>query len=106
MFSWSVVITASSEKARELRRRARRLRRQSKIQDQNTHGESPTNIGNCEPTRGRSAFFHASPPPHVHAQSPALLRHRLVDCADALPALGEHLVRPPSVRRPDPRISK
>src|ERR1700686_3026691 len=98
MFSWSAVIKVSSGKTRELRRRTRRLRRRSKIQDQNTHGESPTNIGNCESPRGRRGFSHAScasSPPHVHAQPIAFLPHRLVDRAHALPLLVEHLVRPP-----------
>src|SRR5258708_12488949 len=95
MFSWSVVITVSSEKARELRRRARRLRRQSKIQDQNTHGEPPTNIGNCESARGRPGFSRASSPPHLHAQSIAFLCHRLVNCPNAIPVPLDHLLRPP-----------
>src|SRR6266849_6652003 len=104
MFSWSVVITVSSGKTRELRRRTRRLRRQSKIQDQNTHGESPTNVGSTTSLfvhRGFSAPSCAPSPPHVHPQPIAFLPHRLVDCAHALPVLVEHLVRPPSLRHAD-----
>src|SRR6267143_3981410 len=109
MFSWSVVITGSSGKTRELRRRTRRLRRQSKIQDQNTHGESPTNVGSTT-----SLFVHrgfrgapcAPSPPHVYAQPTAFLPYRLVDRAHALPVLVEHLVWPPSFGHADHRISK
>src|SRR5216683_700452 len=107
MFSWSVVITVSSGKTRELRRRTRRLRRQSKIQDQNTHGESPTNVGSTTSLfvhRGFSGASCTSSPPHVHAQPIAFLPHCLADCPHALLVLVEHLVRPPSLGHADHRI--
>src|SRR6266478_1351616 len=108
MFSWSVVIAASLEKTRDLRRRTRQLPRQSKIQDYNRHGEPLTNVG-TESTCSRRGFRGApcSPsPPHVYAQPTAFLPHRLLDRAHALPVLVEHLVWPPSFGHADHRISE
>src|SRR5689334_24868933 len=89
MFSWSVVIVASLEKTRELRRRTRQLPRQSKIQDYNIHGEPLTNVDTesaCS-CRGFSGASCAPSPPHVYPQPTAFLPRRLVDRAHALPVL-------------------
>src|SRR6266404_3997805 len=107
MSFWSVVIVSTLERLRNLLPIARRHR--SQIKANTRHGESPTNVANDEAARGRwefSSTFRAYSPPHVRAQSIALLSRCVVDCAHALPVLVEHLVRPASLRRPDHRISK
>src|SRR5262245_29755323 len=106
MFFWSVVIVAILEKLRELPRRARR---RSRIKANTRHGASTTNVARDDAARSRRGFsspFRPYSPPHVHAQSIALLSRCLVDCAHALPVLVEHLVRPASLRCPDHPISK